>query len=293
MHGLLADEVAEIVALFHQWGEIDRSHRKLAHRGSYLDRVWVSRSTVRRVLAAQGLRLRPPPRPGRSARRPFPEWVAYRPNQIWIYDTTHFTRAGVAVTIVEDLVSRKWLAHIVSGEETSTQIEVVFTDALDAEGLLAGVEARADGVVPVDVDDDARPILLAVSDNGTQMTSGSTREFLALCAIAQHFGRPGTPTDQAWIESLFGHLKVEHPYLLAIDDPAVLRVELDVRQRHYNTVRLHAGIGYVTPDDEHEGRGTAIRKARQAGLEQARLRRLAWHRDHRHDDPDNGPGDVG
>jgi hypothetical protein len=23
----------------------------------------------------------------------------------------------------------------------------------------------------------------------------------------------------------------------------------------HNTVRLHAGIGYVTPDDEHEGRG--------------------------------------
>jgi hypothetical protein len=25
---------------------------------------------------------------------------------------------------------------------------------------------------------------------------------------------------------------------------------------------LHAGIGYVTPDDEHEGRGPAIRRAR-------------------------------
>ena len=108
----------------------------------------------------------------------------------------------MAGTVIEDLVSRKWLAHIVSAEETSTQVEVVSTDALAAEGLLAGVEARADGVVPVDVDDEARPILLAVSDNGPQMTSGSTREFLALCAIAQHFGRPGTPTDQAWIESL-------------------------------------------------------------------------------------------
>ena len=42
-------------------------------------------------------------------------------------------------------------------------------------------------------DDEHRPILLAVSDNGPQMTSGSTREFMALCAIAQHFGRPGTP----------------------------------------------------------------------------------------------------
>lgn len=36
-------------------------------------------------------------------------------------------------------------------------------------------------------------------------------------------------------------------------------------RREYNTVRLHVGIGYVTPDDEHHGRGHAIRRARQAG----------------------------
>ena len=87
-------------------------------------------------------------------------------------------------------------------EETSTQVELAFTAALDAEGLLAAVDARHDdGRVDLGDDDDTRPILLAVSDNGPQMTSGSTREFLALCAIAQHFGRPGTPTairsDQA------------------------------------------------------------------------------------------------
>jgi hypothetical protein len=87
LHGLLPDEVAEIVALFHQWGEIDRSHRKLAHRGSYLERVWVSPSSVRRVLAAEGLRLRPLPRPGRMVRKPFPDWVEYTPNSIWIFDT--------------------------------------------------------------------------------------------------------------------------------------------------------------------------------------------------------------
>ncbi len=293
VHGILAEEIAQIVALFHEWGEIDRSHRKLAHRGSYLARVWVAPATVRRVLAGQGLHLRPPPRPGRSVRKPFPDWVEYRTNQIWIYDTTHFTKARVAVTVVEDLVSRKWIDHIVSSEETSTQIEIVFTDALAAEGLLDAVEARADGLVPVDIDDEQRPILLAVSDNGPQMTSGSTREFMALCAIAQHFGRPGSPTDQAWIESFFGHLKVEHPHLLQIEDPQLLRAELVVRQVHYNGVRLHQGIGYVTPDDEHEGRGKAIRKAREAGLEQARLQRLAWHREHRQDDPTNGPGDVG
>ncbi|HSS11786.1 MAG TPA: integrase core domain-containing protein [Acidimicrobiales bacterium] len=293
MHGLLVDEVAEIVALYHEWGDVDRSHRKLAHRGSYLERVWVSPASVRRVLAAHGLSLHPLPRPGRSVRKPFPEWVEYRPNQIWIYDTTHFTRAGMAVTVIEDLVSRKWIADIVSAEETSTQVEIVFTDALAAEGLLALVEARADGRVDPTVDDEARPILLAVSDNGPQMTSGSTREFMAMCAIAQHFGRPGTPTDQAWIESFNGHLKAEWPHLLAITDPAVLRAELLVIREHWNGVRLHAGIGYVTPNDEHEGRGAAIRKAREAGLEAARQRRLTYHRNQPQQQPDRRPDDVG
>ncbi len=125
------------------------------------------------------------------------------------------------------------------------------------------------------------------------MRSGSTREFLALCAIAQHFGRPHTPTDQAWIESLNGHLKAEYPHLTAIRDPATLRAELALARAHYNGVRLHAGVGYVCPDDEHEGRGEAIRKAREAGLEQARQHRLAWHRKHRHTSPAPKPRDVG
>jgi putative transposase len=303
VHGLLDEEVEQILALFDEWGELDRSHRKLAHRGSWLGRVWVSSSSVQRVLDAAGLRLPARPRPPRSVRRPFPEWVTYRPGSIWIYDTTHFTRAGMAVTAIEDLVSRKWLAEVVSAEETSAQIQAVFCDALEAEGLMGDVAERLDGPIDLGVDDERRPILLAMSDNGPQMTSGSTREFMALCAIHQHFGRPGTPTDQAWIESLFGHVKAEWPHLLAIRDPATLRAELARVRDQYNTVRLHAGIGYVTPDDEHEGRGEQIRKARQAGLEAARLRRIAYHRgqpspdpsanpDPEHD-PSQEPGDVG
>ncbi len=294
VHGLLAEEAEAILALFDEWCEVDRSHRKLAHRGSYLERVWVSPSSVRRVLHLADKHFRPLPRPAKSVRKPFPDWVEYTPNSIWIYDTTHFPAAGMAVLIIEDLVSRKWLTEVVSVEETSTQVEVGFTAALAAEGLLEGVDAcHDDGRVDLGVDDESHPVLLAVSDNGPQMRSGSTREFMALCAIAQHFGRPGTPTDQSWIESFNGHLKIEYPYLLAIRDPATLRAELAVVRAQYNGTRLHQGIGYVTPNDEHEGRGDAIRKARQAGLEHSRLRRLAWHRQQRQDLPTQDPEDVG
>ena len=102
-----------------------------------------------------------------------------------------------------------------------------------------------------------------------------------------------SPRGPPCVESLNGHLKAEYPHLLAIEDPATLRAELAITREHYNTVRLHAGIGYVTPDDEHQGRGPAIRKARQAGLGQARLQRLAWHREHRQPEPPEEPGDVG
>ena len=114
VHGLLEWEEAEILALFEEWGPVDLSHRKLAHRGSYLDRVFVSPSSVDRVLARHGLALAGVPRPPRSAKKPWPDGVEWRPNQLWCWDATHFMRctsSQVAYGIV-DVVSRKWVATL-------------------------------------------------------------------------------------------------------------------------------------------------------------------------------------
>ena len=170
MHGLLDWEVAEIIGLFGEWGEIDRSHRKLAHRGSYLERVWVSPASVRRVLAREGLRLRPLPRPGQSVRQPFPDWVEYTPNSIWIYDTTHFTHAGVAATVVEDLVSRKWLAELVA--------------------------VHQDGLVDPTGDDPARPVLLAMSDIHAEWRADRTAISIANSETGHFWTPEGTGCGQ-------------------------------------------------------------------------------------------------
>lgn len=286
VHGLLAEEVAAILAIAEEWGVIDRSHRKLAHRGSYVDRVWVAPSTFRRVLAAHGLVLPTTPARSPSARKPWPDWLVWEPNRIWIWDVTHFTRARRAVFAIVDMVSRKWVDTLVSVEETATQVVVVFEHALVAEGL---VELLTDERLDLDPNDPHRPILLAVSDNGPQMTATDTRAFMALMAIAQHHGRPHTPTDQAWIETFFGHLKGEWPHLEEIEDPTVLEAELARVRVEYNGVRLHESLGYVTPDDEHEGRGEAIREARRQGLERARQRRLEHHRQENDQDPEETP----
>ena len=102
VHGLLDWEEAEIVALFDEWGPVDLSHRKLAHRGSYLDRVFVSPASVDRVLARNGLALAGTPRPGRSVKKAWPDWVEWRANQLWCWDATHFMACTAAQNRLRD-----------------------------------------------------------------------------------------------------------------------------------------------------------------------------------------------
>ncbi len=276
---ILAWEEEAILQLFDEWGPVDRSHRKLAHRGSYLNRVFVSPSTVDRVLARNGLVLAGNPRPTRSVKKAWPEWVQWRPNQLWCWDTTHFMRCESQIVYgIVDIVSKKWITTLLCAEATSVQVKVVFLNALEAEGLLDDLDWRLDQPTDVDLTDETAPVLLAVSDNGPEMRSDTTRTFMALMTIGQHFGRPSTPTDQAWIETLWGHIKAENPHLLTITDPAVLAVELERVRHEYNTVRLHEAIGYVTPNDEHQGHGEAIRQARIHGLTAADIARRNHHR---------------
>ena len=199
VHAITPAERRAIVDLFERWGDIDGGVRKLAHRGSYENLVWVSPSTLYRVLAGEGLVLPARPQRAPAPARPLPDRIEWKRHQIWIYDITHFPRAGRVAYAILDVACRKWLATHLTAEETATQVEVVFCEALDTEGLWPAVEARQAQRARHGDDSDEEPILLAMSDNGPQMRAGTTREFLALCCIAARFGWPGTPTDQAWI----------------------------------------------------------------------------------------------
>jgi len=271
VHGLLFWEEAEVLDLIEEWGQIDRSHRKIAHRGSRLGVVFVSPSTVLRVALKHKVQL--PGEPYRPRPKPpvLPE-IPWERNRIWIWDATHFPRAGRVAYAIVDVVTRYWIGYLLSSEQTSTQAQLLFARALEDQQLL-----DQDGR-PSAQDDDEVPVLIAWSDNGTEMTAIDTRKFMALMAITQHHGRPGTPTDQAHIESFYSHLKGDWPHLTTIRDPAVLDSELARVRREYNTVRLHAAVGYVTPDDEHHGRGPQIRRARAAGMRRARAQRIKENR---------------
>ena len=185
-----------------------------------------------------------------------------------------------------EVVSRYWITTLVWAAQTSTQVRVIFDQALGAQDL---DELLTEGRLDLDIDDPDRPILVAVCDNGPAMTSPHTRAYMAMMAIAQHHGRPRTPTDQAWIESFFSHITHEWPHLDDITDPALLDTEPARIRIDYNEVRLHEAIGYVTPHDEHHQRGEPIREARRQGLQRARTRRLDHNRRTTTNNPENTP----
>jgi len=270
VHGLLAWEEQAILDLIEKWGWVDRSHRELAHRGSYTGKVFVSPSTILRVALKHKVELPGEPFRPRPVLPAMPQ-VPWERNRIWIWDATHFTRTKRVAYAIVDVVTRYWIGYLLTSEQTSTQAQLLFAKALEDQGLLG-----PDGLPPAP--QDGLPVLVAWSDNGAEMTAADTRQFMALMAIAQHHGRPGTPTDQAHIESFYSHLKGDWPHLATIADPAALDTELARIRREYNTVRLHAGIGYVTPDDEHHGRGPRIRRARNTGLRRARADRIGHNR---------------
>jgi hypothetical protein len=85
VHRILAWEEQAVLELIEQWAPVDLSHRKLAHRGSYIGKVFVSPSTLLRVALRNQVTLpgeAPRPRPIRSA---MPE-VLWERNRIWIWD---------------------------------------------------------------------------------------------------------------------------------------------------------------------------------------------------------------
>lgn len=80
-------------------------------------------------------------------------------------------------------------------------------------------------------------------------------------------------------------MKGEWPHLEHIRDGAELDAELARVREHYNTVRLSAAVGYVTPCDEHEGRGEQIRQDRRDGLARARTNRIDYRRQRQETQP--------
>jgi transposase InsO family protein len=120
---------------------------------------------------------------------------------------------------------------------------------------------------------EARPRV--ISDNGPQFIARDFKQFIRISGMTHVRTSPYYPQSNGKIERWHQSLKSEciRPGTpLSLDDARRLVARY---VEHYNTVRLHSAIGYVTPRDMLEGRQQEIFRERDRKLEAAReLRRL-------------------
>jgi putative transposase len=109
-----------------------------------------------------------------------------------------------------------------------------------------------------------------ISDNGPQFLAKDFKEFIRIAGMTHVKTSPYYPQSngkiERWHKTLKGDcVRVKVP--LSLDDAR--RIVGDYTA-HYNTVRLHSAIGYVTPQDKLDGRDTALFAARDRKLAAAR-----------------------
>jgi putative transposase len=112
-----------------------------------------------------------------------------------------------------------------------------------------------------------------ISDNGPQFIARDFKEFIRIAGMTHLRTSPFYPQSNGKLERWHKSLKSEciRPLtpLTREDARRLIQTYVD----HYNTVRLHSAIGYVTPHDMLAGRAAEIHAARDRKLEQARSRR--------------------
>jgi putative transposase len=117
----------------------------------------------------------------------------------------------------------------------------------------------------------ARPRI--ISDNGPQFIAKDFKEFIRLWQTSHVYTSPHYPQSNGKLERFHRTLKEQ-----AIRPKTPLSLE-QARESvktfvdHYNDVRLHSAIGYVTPKDRLENRHQEIYAARDQKLAAARQNR--------------------
>jgi len=112
-----------------------------------------------------------------------------------------------------------------------------------------------------------------ISDNGPQFIAKDFKEFIRLSGMTHVRTSPYYPQSNGKLERWHKSLKVEcvRPACPADADEARRLIASYVT--HYNEVRLHSALGYVTPADKLAGLEPAIFAERDRKLEAARAQR--------------------
>lgn len=123
---------------------------------------------------------------------------------------------------------------------------------------------------------DAKPRI--ISDNGPQFIARDFKEFIRLVGLTHVRTSPYHPQSNGKLERWHGSLKQECVRLASLASWEEAQRRIAAYVDHYNNVRLHSALGYVTPADRLAGLDTVIFKERDRKLEEARDRRAEARR---------------
>jgi len=226
-------------------------YRRLTFMMLDQDVVAVSPSSVWRVLGRAGLLAKWNGQPSKKG-----TGFAQPPaaHEHWHIDVSYINISGTFYYLcsVLDGYSR-FLVHWELRESmTETQIEIVLQ--------------RAREKYP-----EAKPRI--ISDNGPQFLARDFKEFIRIAGMTHVRTSPYYPQSNGKLERWHKSLKSEcirpGTPLSQQDAERLIQQYVD----HYNNVRLHSAIGYVTPLDMLAGRQKEIQAARDRKLEEARRKR--------------------
>jgi transposase InsO family protein len=114
-----------------------------------------------------------------------------------------------------------------------------------------------------------------ISDNGPQFIAKDFKTFIRISGMTHVRTSPFYPQSNGKLERWHGSLKRECVRPAAIESVEEARRKVAAYVDHYNQVRLHSAIGYITPTDKLAGLETVIFAERDRKLEEARQRRKA------------------
>lgn len=228
-------------------------YRRLTFMMLDADVVAVSPSTVYRVLKLAG-------RLDRKWQKPSKKGTGFvqplEPHEHWHVDVSYINVAGTFyyLTSVLDGASR-YLVHWELRESmTERDVETVVQRAREKHPS-------------------AHPRI--ITDNGPQFIAKDFKEFIRLCGMTHVRTSPYYPQSNGKLERWHGSLKQESVRAAPLKTVEEGRARIAGYVAHYNQVRLHSAIGYITPADKLAGREREIWAARDAKLEAARERRAA------------------
>lgn len=215
------------------------------------DIVAVSPSSTYRVLKAAGRLDRKnvtPSKKGTGFVQPT------KNHQEWHVDVSYINVGGSFYFLISVLDG--FSRYIVHWELRETMKE------LDVELVITKAIEKHPGVSP-----------RIISDNGPQFIAKDFKEFVRQYGLTHVRTSPYYPQSNGKLERWHGSLKSEciRPSCPATREEAQKRIEKYVN--HYNHVRLHSAIGYITPADCLAGLSQVIGEERDRKLESARERR--------------------